>query len=174
MCLDFLVTCGAIVRLIAGWLSSSITVGWRCGNPMSAANWRKYWTCWAHLPKARYSASQGLRATDVVSAEEWTTNGAERVPICPRHTDISRKRKQFTIQKLKIKLLLRKGLHYMWSQICMKSIESTMSEIGRKVRRRNGETELFISIRLLNCEKWVASPTAIVRWWHAVTCVLST
>jgi hypothetical protein len=38
-----------------------------------------------------------------------------------------------------------------------------MSEIGRKVRRRNGETELFISLRRLNCEKCVASPTAIAR-----------
>ena len=38
-----------------------------------------------------------------------------------------------------------------------------LSEIGRKVRRRNGETELFISLRLLICEKRVASPTAIAR-----------
>lgn len=41
-------------------------------------------SCCAHLPKARYSASQALRATEVVSAEEWTTNGAEMVPILMR------------------------------------------------------------------------------------------
>ena len=38
-------------------------------------------TSLAHRPRARYSASQGLRATPDVSAEEWTAKGALVVPI---------------------------------------------------------------------------------------------
>ena len=45
-----------------------------------------------------------------------------------------------------------------------------LSEIGRKVKRRNGETELIISLRLLICEKCVASSMANARWWVAVSC----
>ena len=69
------------MRLIAGWLSSRMVVGRVCGNPMSEANWRKKMTSLAHLPKARYSASQGLRAMPAVSAEECTAKGALTVPI---------------------------------------------------------------------------------------------
>ena len=32
-------------------------IGAFCGNPISAANRRKYRTCWTQRPKARYSAS---------------------------------------------------------------------------------------------------------------------
>ena len=70
-----------VVRLIAGWLSLRITVGDVWGKPRSTANCRKNLTSFAHLPRARYSASQGLRATPEVSAEEWTANGALVVPI---------------------------------------------------------------------------------------------
>ena len=69
------------MRLIAGWLSSNITVGAFCGNPMSAANWRKYRMCWAQRPKARYLASQGLKAIAEASDEEWVTNGGVLLPI---------------------------------------------------------------------------------------------
>ena len=48
---------------------------------MSEANWRKKTTSLAHRPRARYSASQGLRAMPAVSADEWTTKGALTVPI---------------------------------------------------------------------------------------------
>ena len=80
MCLDLHVICAEVVRLIAGWLSSRMVVGLGCGNPRSDANWRKNRTSLAQRPRARYSASQGLRAMPAVSAEEWTTNGALTVP----------------------------------------------------------------------------------------------
>lgn len=66
---------------MAGWLSSSIVVGLCWGNPMSAANCRKYSTCCAQRPNARYSASQGLRAIAEASEAEWVTKGAVLVPI---------------------------------------------------------------------------------------------
>lgn len=69
------------MRLIAGWLSSSIIVGAVWGNPMSAANWRKYRTCWAQRPKARYSASQGLRAMAEASGDECVTKGGVLEPM---------------------------------------------------------------------------------------------
>ena len=65
-----------MVRLMAGWLSSRMIVGDVWGKPRSDANWRKEVTSSAHLPSARYSASQGLKATLDVSAEECTANGA--------------------------------------------------------------------------------------------------
>ena len=67
--------------MIAGWLSSRITVGDVWGRPRSAANCRKNLTFFAHHPRARCSASQGLRATPEVSAEKWTANRALVVPI---------------------------------------------------------------------------------------------
>ena len=45
----------------------------------------------------------------------------------------------------------------------VKAVQDQLSEIGRKVKRRNGETELFISLWLLICEKCVALPTANAR-----------
>ena len=39
-------------------------------------------TSLAHLPRARYSASQGLRAMPAVSTEECPAKGALAVPIC--------------------------------------------------------------------------------------------
>ena len=48
---------------------------------MSAANWRKYRTCLAQRPKARYSASQGIKAIAEASDEEWVTNGGVLLPI---------------------------------------------------------------------------------------------
>ena len=66
---------------MAGWLSSRTIVGDVWGKPRSDANSLKKVTSLAHLRSARYSASQGLRATPDVSAEEWTTNGALVVPI---------------------------------------------------------------------------------------------
>ena len=69
-----------MVRFIAGWLSSAMGVGEDCGNPMSAANWRKNTTSLAHLPRATYSASQGERAMPDGSAEEWVMKGAFVVP----------------------------------------------------------------------------------------------
>ena len=71
----------AVVRLVAGWLFLRITVGGVWGKPRSAANCRKNLTSLAHLPRARYSTSQGLRATPEISAQEWTANGALVVPI---------------------------------------------------------------------------------------------
>ena len=47
-----------------------------------------------------------------------------------------------------------------------------LSEIGRKAKRRNGETELFISLYLLICEKCVALPTANARWWLTMTSMI--
>ena len=78
---------GAVVRLIAGWLSSRTTVGDVWGKPRSAADCRKNLTSFVHLPRARYSASQGLRATPEVSAEEWTANGALVVLIWIVHAE---------------------------------------------------------------------------------------
>ena len=65
-----------MVRLMAGWLSSRMIVGDVWGKPRSDANWRKKMTSLAHLSSARYAASQGLRATLDVSAEECTADGA--------------------------------------------------------------------------------------------------
>ena len=41
--------------------------------------------------------------------------------------------------------------------------QARLSGIDRKVKRRNGETELSISLWLLICEKCVALPTANAR-----------
>ena len=54
------------------------------------------------------------------------------------------------------------------SILCYKQL----SEIGRKVKRRNGETELFISLWLLICEKCVALPTANARRWLTMTSMI--
>lgn len=70
-----------MVKLIAGMLSSSMTVGLCWVNPRSAANWRKYMTSLAQRPRAMYSASQGLRATPDPSAEECVRKGAFELPI---------------------------------------------------------------------------------------------
>ena len=48
-------------------------------------------------------------------------------------------------------------------KICTTKKVQGMSEIGRKDRRRNGETDLFMSLRLLKCKKCVASLTVIAR-----------
>ena len=50
--------------------------------------------------------------------------------------------------------------------------QARLSRIGRKVKRRNGETELFISLWLLICEKCVALPTANARWWLTMTSMI--
>ena len=70
------------MRLMAGWLSSNMIVGECLVNPRSEAHWRKNVTSLAQRPRARYSASQGLRAIPAVSADEWTTKGALVLPIC--------------------------------------------------------------------------------------------
>ena len=51
-------------------------------------------------------------------------------------------------------------------------LSQVLSEIGRKVKRRNGETELFISLWLLICEKCVALPTANARRWLTMTSMI--
>lgn len=81
VCRDLRVIWCAMVRLMADWLSSRMIVEDVWGKPRSDANWRKKVTSLAHLPSARYSASQGLRATPDVSAEECTANGALKVSI---------------------------------------------------------------------------------------------